>query len=93
MAPDTEPDPTGEDRCWPCTVANLVVGVAIAAVPVAAALVRADAVLLALASVWAACVLSYTFYRLLALGYLPYAETIARRTGLHERIGPCDERD
>lgn len=93
MTPDTDPVPAGEARCWPCTVANTVAGVLVAAVPVAAALVRGDPTLLAVASVWAAAVLSYTFYRLLALGYLPYAETIARRTGLHERIGPDDERD
>lgn len=77
---------TGEDRCWPCTVANTVVGVVVAGVPAVAAL-------LAVAGAWAVAVLAYTFYRLLVLGYLPYSETIARRTGLHERLGPDDERD
>lgn len=84
---------TGEDRCWPCTVANTVVGLLVAGVPLGAALVRGETVPVVVASVWAAAVLTYTAYRLLALGYLPYAETIARRTGLHDRIGPGEGRD
>lgn len=84
---------TGEDRCWPCTVANTAVGLLIAGVPLGAALVRGETVPIAVASVWAAAVLAYTGYRLLVLGYLPYAETIARWTGLHDRIGPGTERD
>lgn len=91
MTADT--DLTGEDRCWPCTVANTVVGVIVAAIPVIAAFVRRDPLPLAVALVWASGVLSYTFYRLLTLGYLPYSELIAKRTGLHDRIGPDDERD
>lgn len=88
-----ETAPAGEDRCWPCTVANTVVGVLVAGVPLAAALARGDLVPLVVASIWAVAVCSYTAYRLVALGYLPYAETIARRTGLHDRIGPGKRRD
>lgn len=79
---------TGDDRCWPCTIANSVVGLIVAAIPVFAAVVRGEPVLIGLALVWAAVVIGYTFYRLLARGYLPYAETIARRMRLHHRIGP-----
>lgn len=82
------PGLTGRNRCWPCTVANSVVGFVIAMVPLLAAIVRGDALLVALSVVWALSVTGYTVYRLVARGYLPYAETIARRTGLHGRIGP-----
>ena len=81
-------DLTGEERCWPCTVANSVVGLLVALVPLAAALLRGDAVLLAGAVVWALVVVGFTGYRLVAKGYLPLAEPIAKVTGLHERIGP-----
>lgn len=93
MTPDTGPRLTDERHCWPCTVANTVVGVIVAFVPVVAALVRGDVTLLVITLAWACGILLYTFYRLLTLGYLPYAETIARQTGLHDRIGPDDERD
>ena len=69
-------------------VANTVVGFVIAMVPLLAAVLRGEAVLILLSFVWALSVAGYTVYRLLAKGYLPYAETIARRTGLHGRIGP-----
>lgn len=92
MTPDTAPELTGDERCWPCTVANTAVGTLVAAVPLVAALVRGDPVAIVVAAGWAAAVLSYTGYRLLALGYLPYAETVARRTGLHGRLGPGDDR-
>lgn len=82
----------GEDRCWPCTVANSVVALVVALVPVAAAFVRGEPSLLALAVTWALLVLGYTLYRLLAQGYLPYAEPVARRLGLHNRIGQGSER-
>lgn len=93
MPQDPTPELTGEDRCWPCTVANAAVALVVAAVPVLASLARGDAVLLTVAGVWAAGVLGYTGYRLLALGYLPYAGQIARRVGVHERIGPESEDD
>lgn len=81
-------DLTGEDRCWPCIVANSVVGLLVALVPLAAALLRGEAVLLAGTVVWALVVVGFTGYRLLKRGYLPLAERIAKATGLHGRIGP-----
>lgn len=80
--------PTGADRCWPCTVANSVVGLVVAWVPLAAAAVRGRPALIALAAGWGVAVTGYTAYRLVALGYLPLAEPVARWTGLHDRIGP-----
>lgn len=91
MTDDPATELTGENRCWPCTVANSAVALVVAMVPVVAAVVRGDATVLALAVVWAVAVIGYSCYRLLARGYLPYSETIARRTGLHERIGPGRE--
>lgn len=92
MSPD---ELTGERRCWPCTVANSIVGLVVGWLPFVAAFLRGDAVLVALAVVWATAVTGYTVYRLLALGYLPLAEHVAKRTGLHDRIGPASnaERD
>lgn len=84
---------TGENRCWPCTVANAAVALLVAAVLVLAALARGDVTLLVITAVWAIAVVGYTFYRLLARAYLPYSETIALRTGLHERIGPGKKED
>lgn len=84
----TREDRTGDDRCWPCTVANSVVGLLVAAVPLAAALVEGDAVLLAGSALWAVLVIGFTGYRLTKQGYLPFAEPIAKLTGLHDRIGP-----
>lgn len=78
----------GEDRCWPCTVANLVVGLLVAAGPVVVAVARGGAFTWGLAIGWAAVVLGFTGYRLVVKGYLPAAGPIARWTGLHERIGP-----
>ena len=86
-------DLTGEDRCWPCTVANSVVGLLVALVPLAAALLRGDAVLLAGALVWALVVVGFTGYRLVARGHLPLAEVMAKVTGLDARIGPESETD
>lgn len=86
----TDPDLTGDDRCWPCTVANSVVELFIAWLPLGAALLGGDSGtgLLVGTIVWGLAVTTYTGYRLLALGYLPYSERIAKRTGLHDRIGP-----
>jgi hypothetical protein len=87
----SDPDLTGENRCWPCTIANSVVGLLVAWVPLTAASVSADSssgVIFGTA-VWGVLVTAYTGYRLLALGYLPYSERIAKRTGLHERVGPA----
>lgn len=91
MTDDSTTELTGENRCWPCTVANSAVALLVAMVPVLAAVARGDATVLALTGIWAVAVIGYTFYRLIVRGYLPYSETIARRTGLHERIGPGRE--
>lgn len=79
---------SGEERCWPCTVANTAIGLVVAWLPLAAALARGRAPLVALSLVWGLAVTGYTGYRLLAMGYLPYAGRLAKATGLHERIGP-----
>lgn len=84
----TETDLTGDRRCWPCTVANTAVGLVIGWVPFAAALLDGSQTVVWVTIVWGAAVTAYTAYRLLSLGYLPYSERIARRTGLHDRIGP-----
>lgn len=81
-------DRTGDDRCWPCTVANSLVGLLVAGVPLLAAVLQGDPAVIVGAVVWSLLVVGYTGYRLLELGYLPYAETVARRTGLHDRMGP-----
>jgi len=74
----------GEDRCWPCTVANATVGLVVAWLPLAAALIEGAP------AVVATC---FTLYYLVQRGYLPFAETVARATGLHERIGPGSKSD
>lgn len=79
---------TGERRCWPCAVANSIVGLVVGWLPFVAALLRGKALLIALAVVWGIAVTGYTVYRLVALGYLPLAEPVAKRTGLHDRVGP-----
>lgn len=84
---------TGDRRCWPCTVANAVVGLLIGWVPVAAALVEGTTTTIAGALVWGASVTGFTVYRLLARGYLPFAEPVARWTGFDERIGPGSASD
>lgn len=84
----SEDEHTGENRCWPCTVANAAVGLLVALVPVIAALVEGNAAILVGSLVWAGAVVAFTLYRLVSLGYLPLAEPVAKATGLHERIGP-----
>lgn len=78
----------GADRCWACTVSNAVVAALVAGVPLVAALLRGEAIVVAVALAWALVVVGYTLYRLVSRGYLPGSEAVARRTGLHERIGP-----
>lgn len=80
--------PAGETRCWPCAVANSTVGLVVAWLPLAAALVRGSPELVAITAIWGLLVTWYTGYRLLDRGYLPGAERVARLTGLHDRIGP-----
>lgn len=81
-------DLTGEDRCWPCTVANATVGLVVAWLPVVVALIEGARGVIALAVGWAVIITGYTLYRLLQRGYLPFAEPVARATGMHEQIGP-----
>lgn len=78
----------GDRRCWPCTVANAVVAAFVAGVPLLAALLSGEPVLVVVTVIWTLAVLGYTVYRLLTLGYLPGSETVAKATGLHDRIGP-----
>lgn len=78
----------GERRCWPCTIANAMVAAVVAGVPLLAALLSGEPVLVVATVVWAIVVFSYALYRLLSLGYLPGSERIAKRTGLYDRIGP-----
>lgn len=89
----SDDDLTGERRCWPCTVANSVVGLVVAWVPLAAALVEGSAAFVIGTAVWGAVVTGYTGLRLVKLGYLPLAEPAAKLTGLHERIGPDSKLD
>lgn len=84
---------TGDRRCWPCTVANGAVGLLVGWTPVAVAAVRGDPALLAGALAWGVGVTLFTASRLRRLGYLPYAEPVAKRTGLHRRLGPGAEPD
>lgn len=79
---------TGEDRCWPCTVANAAVGLLVAWLPLAAALAGGDPDVLVASVAWGVVVTLFTGYRLRQRGYLPYAEPVAKLTGLHGRIGP-----
>lgn len=79
---------TGTDRCWPCTIANSVVGLVVAWLPLSAAAIRGQPALIAMAAIWGIAITGYTAYRLVALGYLPLAEPVARWTGLHDRLGP-----
>lgn len=87
---------TRDGRCWPCTVANAAVGLTVGWFPLAVAVVGGRPTQVPLATGWAILVTAYTVHRLYRRGYLPYAESVARRTGLHERIGPgadADDRD
>lgn len=86
-----DPTLTGDRRCWPCTVANSAVGLLVAWLPLAAALLDGSDGLVAAAVVWGVVVTAYTGYRLVALGHLPLSEGVAKRTGLHELIGPGRE--
>lgn len=86
-------DLTGEDRCWPCTVANASVGLLIAWLPLGGALLEGKQVLVLIAVGWGILVTAFTLYRLQQRGYLPLADSVAKITGLHERIGPGAKSD
>lgn len=79
---------TGEDRCWPCTVANASIGLLVAWLPLTAALVKGESAVIQAAVGWGIVVTTFTGYRLVDRGYLPLAEPVAKLAGLHERIGP-----
>lgn len=82
-------DTTDTRRCWPCAVVNAAIGLVVAWLPfVATHLGESRRFVLGATAVWGLAATGYTGYRLLALGYLPYAERVARWTGLHDRIGP-----
>lgn len=90
----SQPDLTGDRRCWPCAAANSAVGLLVAWLPfVATALGDTQQFVLVGTTVWGLAVTGYTGYRLLDRGYLPYSERVARATGLHDRIGPGREND
>lgn len=92
--PVSEPELTGDARCWPCAVANSAVGLLVAWLPfVASSLGNRSPFVLSLTAVWGAATTGYTGYRLVARGYLPYAGRVAKRTGLHDRIGPGGKDD
>jgi hypothetical protein len=78
----------GENRCWTCTITNGLLGLIVAGVPLLGGLQHEDPRFLALTVVWAVGVLSFTLFRLVSKGYLPGSKAVARRTGLHDRIGP-----
>lgn len=82
---------TGENRCWRCTVANLVAGGTVGGLPLYAVWGSGNALQLALAAAFAVGVVGFTLYRVYAKGYLPGMDRVARLTGLHERIGPGSE--
>lgn len=79
---------TGENRCWPCTIANGLAGLVVGWLPAVAAVLEGEPPVVAAALVWAVGVSAFTVYRLAARGYLPLAEPVARVTGLHDRVGP-----
>lgn len=75
-------------RCWPCALANSAVGLVIAWFPFAAMLLASNRAALPVAAAWGMVITVYVAYRLVGWGYLPLAERIATRTGLHDRVGP-----
>lgn len=79
---------TGETRCWPCTVANAVVGLFVAWLPLATVVLNGGAGLVAGTVVWGVVATAYTGYRLVRRGYLPLAEPAAKLTGLDATVGP-----
>lgn len=84
---------TGENRCWPCTVANTAVGLVVAWLPLPAAILAGESSVVWLAVGWGVAITAFTGYRLVRRGSLPLAEPVAKLTGLHERIGPGSESD
>lgn len=85
MAPEEE---AGAADCWPCTAVNLAAGLLVGGLPLVLVWPGGNAIQRGLGLAWAVAVLAFTGYRILAKGYLPGAEWLARRSGLHEVIGP-----
>lgn len=84
----TTEDLTGENRCWPCTVANGAVGLLVGWLPFMIAVGRGDPEVLAGTIVWGVIVTAATAYRIVSRGYLPLAEPVAKLTGLDDWFGP-----
>lgn len=84
---------TGENRCWPCTIANAAIGLVVAWLPLAVALVKGERSIILLGVGWGIVLSVFTLYRLVDRGYLPLAEPVAKLTGFHERIGPGSKPD
>ncbi|WP_396611322.1 hypothetical protein ACH9L7_14075 [Haloferax sp. S1W] len=84
----TTTDLTGENRCWPCTVANAFVGLLVGWVPLAVALASGETTIVTGTLIWGVAVTVVTGYYLVSRGYLPESGRVAKATGLHERIGP-----
>lgn len=76
------------DRCWPCTVANLAVGLGVAWMPLVVVRVAGNPETAPVAAGWGLVVTAVTVHRLVGHGYLPLAERVGKATGLHERVGP-----
>lgn len=66
-------------------------GLLVAWLPFLAALFEGDPAVIRLAVGWGVVVTGFTLYRLVRRGYLPLAATVAKVTGLHDRIGPDSE--
>lgn len=77
-----------DNRCWPCTVANMAIGLLIAWVPFGALFLVGNSEAVAFATAWGVTLTAFTVYRLVGPGYLPMAGRVAKATGLHDRIGP-----
>lgn len=78
----------GDRRCWPCTIANLGIGLVIAWVPIVVLLVGGNAGSILAAAVWGVVVTTVVVVRVVGRGYLPFADRVAKVIGLHERLRP-----
>lgn len=78
----------GDRRCWPCTIANLGIGLVIAWVPFVVFLVAGSPDPIPIAAGWGVVVTTFVIVRVVGRGYLPFAARVAEVTGLHERVRP-----
>lgn len=81
----------GQDRCWPCTIVNGAIALLVAGIPILGGVVNGSTALIVGGTVWAVLVLGYATSRLVSRGYLPGSDIVAKRTGLHDRVGPGRE--